>query len=203
MSNEWRSLDLPSLRNRYFILRHAESVANEQGVIVSDPLVGCHDFGLSEAGKTQLQRDVGGYRGVLGEVAIVFCSDFRRTKETAELVANRLNCRIESTPLLRERFFGDWEGTSNCNYEKVWEEDRTDEGHTRWNVESVSAVAERVAEFVRQCENQFVDANILSVSHGDPLQILQCQFEGKPSNFHRDLETLQPGELRLLRGTIK
>ena len=50
-------LEFGQLRNRYFAMRHGHSLANAQGSIVSDPLYGIGDYGLSEAGSpTEISR---------------------------------------------------------------------------------------------------------------------------------------------------
>eukprot|EP00532_Pseudo-nitzschia_australis_P008468 CAMPEP_0168167392 /NCGR_PEP_ID=MMETSP0139_2-20121125/2524_1 /TAXON_ID=44445 /ORGANISM="Pseudo-nitzschia australis, Strain 10249 10 AB" /LENGTH=392 /DNA_ID=CAMNT_0008084629 /DNA_START=215 /DNA_END=1393 /DNA_ORIENTATION=- len=44
------------LRNRFFALRHGQSLANVAGLIASDPGVACHKYGLSEEGKKQAKK---------------------------------------------------------------------------------------------------------------------------------------------------
>lgn len=187
-----------SLNNRYYGLRHAESIANQQGIIVSDPEVGCREYGLSEVGKTRLRGDADRLRRELGQ-PVVFASDFLRTRETAQIVAGALSCDFELTPLLRERWFGDFDGTSNDHYDTVWAEDRLNPEHTRWNVETVRSVAERVMQLIRDVEKRCHGATILLISHGDPLQMLECVFVGIPIGCHRDVEPLLPGDLRRLQ----
>lgn len=189
---------IPSIQNRYFALRHGESLANQQGIILSEPRVGCREFGLSDAGKAALLQNVVAYRCELGANLAIFSSDFRRARETAEILGESTQCEVELSPLLRERYFGDWEATPNLNYQRVWEEDCKDEHHTRWNVESVSSVVERMLALIQRIEGQHSETTIVLVSHGDPLQMLQCVLEGKPPGLHRELPSLGPGELRLL-----
>jgi probable phosphoglycerate mutase len=187
-----------ALHNRYYGLRHGESIANQQGIIVSDPKVGCREYGLSEIGKAKLRGEMDRFRQELGQ-PLVYASDFLRTRETAEIVTRGLKCSFEPTPLLRERWFGDFDGSSNANYETVWNEDRNHHQHTRWNVETVLSVAERVMELIRDLEDRFTGATILLVSHGDPLQTLECVLRDMPIGCHRDVEPLLPGDLRRLR----
>ncbi len=60
-----------------------------------------------------------------------------RARETAAIVHSHLRLR-GSIPLftqLRERSFGDLNGTSTENYGKVWIIDAVDPNHTEYNVE--------------------------------------------------------------------
>ncbi len=188
----------PVANNSYYALRHGTSVANEQALIVSHPDLGVENYGLNSAGKAQLGQAAAEYWEVMGEVAAIYSSDFLRTRETATIVAGIRGQHVELTPLLRERFFGDWDRTSSSNYRRVWREDRRDARHRRWNVESVVDVAERLSVLIAECEEKYNDATILLVSHGDPLQILECLFRGHSLGSHRELRTLEPGELRRL-----
>ena len=187
-----------TLHNRYFALRHGESIANKRGMILSDPAVGCREYGLSVAAKAEFPGRAREYSRELGAVARIFSSDFLRARETAEILGDALPCEVEYSELLRERFFGDWEATSNHNYARVWEEDRQDAHQTQWNVESVSSVVERMTAAIRHMESRYSHATLVLVSHGDPLQILETIFRGRSPSRHRDLPSLRLGELRLL-----
>ena len=39
--------------NTYLIMRHGQSEANAQGIIVSDPKIGCFRYGLTALGREQ------------------------------------------------------------------------------------------------------------------------------------------------------
>jgi hypothetical protein len=47
------AVKMASLRNRFFVLRHGQSLGNVAKIIVSDPKNGCSDYGLSDIGKEQ------------------------------------------------------------------------------------------------------------------------------------------------------
>ncbi|KAI9204442.1 histidine phosphatase superfamily [Polychytrium aggregatum] len=141
--------ELPQqLRNRYFVLRHGHSLANQAGIIQSDPDRGTQGFGLSELGKSQANDKTRRFLGVNegwfcsspglhnsdgndgddGKACKwsrlwIFSSDFKRAFETAEIVRDVYPgpCELTTTPLLRERFFGyGLEGQPNTRYDQVW-----------------------------------------------------------------------------------
>jgi probable phosphoglycerate mutase len=193
--------DLQHLQNTYFVLRHGRSLANDQNLIVSHPDVGVPGYGLSEEGRRQVAGAIAeAIRDhVLDQTTVVVSSDFARTRETAEIAGTLLGTRdIILTPLLRERFFGAWEQQHNSNYQHVWDADVLDGAHKHGDVESTQEVLSRTTSLIRDLEQQYSGRNILLVSHGDALQILQTAFERVDASRHRLLPHLETGQIRRL-----
>jgi len=184
--------------NRYFAMRHGQSNANVAGIIVSRLATDENgDYGLSELGRQQA-RDAASASG-LGSGTLICSSDFARARETAEIVRACLGAPpITLAAALRERDFGAWEGTTSASYAKVWAADTVDPGHATDNVEPASAVLDRVTALVADLERRHCDRDILLVSHGDTLQILQAGFHGIDPARHRALAHLGTAEIRRL-----
>jgi len=189
----------PSFHNDYYAMRHGESQANLQKVIVSYPGTGTTDYGLTEAGRQQVRASASSFSAPTTQLRI-YSSDFLRARETARLVQNIVqpSCELTLTPLLRERFFGELEGSGDEAYPAVWSRDATDPGHTWKGVESVLCVADRTSELLEELEARHNGANILLVAHGDVLQILQTRFASVPPSQYRQLPHLQVAEIRRL-----
>lgn len=187
-----------SRANRYVGLRHGESVANQQGIILSNPRDGVTHYGLTLRGRQQVEESLASAT-CLDARARIYTSDFRRARETAEIAHAWLHCvhPLIASTALRERFFGDWEGTSNCHYADVWAADAGDPRHTQHGVESAQAVRDRLLRLVMELERQWQGETILLVSHGDPLQILQTAFLGQSPAMHRSLPPLHTAEIRV------
>ena len=188
------------LRNRYFGLRHGQSLANLEGIVLSDPAAGVPGYGLSPAGREQVRRGVTACRALGGDVTI-WSSDFARARESAEVAREVLGTApVRLSPRLRERAFGTWEGGPNVAYATVWAEDLLDAGHTRWDVESAAQVLERALGLLRELEEAAPSggATFLLVSHGDPLQILAAGLQGLGAGQHRSLVPWETGEVRPL-----
>jgi len=188
-------------KNSYFVLRHGESVPNTRGVILSDLEEGKKtDHTLTKNGEEQVLRSVHEAKqgGFLNSGTIIYASPFSRTRRTAEIAKEVLcvEAEIVLDERLRERWFGDWEGTGNANYQKVWDRDFVDADHNDANVESTAEVARRVAGLISDLEEAYSGKVILLVSHGDALQILQTFFEDQPSSLHRGIEHLKVAEVR-------
>jgi probable phosphoglycerate mutase len=187
------------LANRFSVMRHGQSKANVAGVIVSrvdNDRRG--DYGLSETGRQQVlaaARDCG-----LPGDTVICSSDFSRARETAEIVRALLGpAPVVIAAALRERSFGVWEGSSSGNYAQVWAADETNPDDPDGNVESVAAVLNRMSELVVDLDRRYTGREILLVSHGDPLQILQAGFLRIDPSRHRSLPALETAEIRHLR----
>lgn len=188
-------------KNHYFALRHGKSKANELGIVLSHPDDGIPNYGLVEEGRKQVRLAVEAARKnqILGNDTIIVTSDFRRTRETAEIASSALGAlTVILEPRLRERFFGAWDKQQNSAYQKVWDDDVAQPGHTNHQVESTEEVLRRTAGLIQELEDRYRERTILLVSHGDALQILQTTFAGVPSHLHRSLPHLETAEIRRL-----
>ena len=190
------------MRNTYYALRHGKSTANDEELIVSDPENGVPHYGLSEEGRRQIAGAIAEaiQSHTLDHTTLIVSSDFARTRETAEIAAGLLGTNdIIMTPKLRERFFGAWEKQHNSNYQKIWADDMLDGAHKNNGVESTREVLSRTTSLIRDLEDTYTGRNILLVSHGDALQILQTAFERVDSSSHRLIPHLETGEIRRLQ----
>ena len=156
-------------------------------------------YGLSDTGRRQVQTGIVDSR--LDFSTRVISSDFKRARETAELVYRALDSRnpVEFEPRLRERHFGDLELGPDNRYPDVWAADTRDPDHCEHNVENVQAVLRRAGAVVLDCEGRFSGETCLLIAHGDILQILQTAFYRLPPNRHRDLPHLKTAEVRALQ----
>ncbi len=184
-------------KNSYLIMRHGESDANVKGLIVSDPSIGCASFGLTQQGSQQVIASALAYTGEA--ITQIICSDFLRTRQTAQLIAETLNLLLPQQDTgLRERFFGSWEGLSAEHYQGIWQRDQMTVQCADDGVESPEAVLQRGITVLDRLEQQYQNDVVLLVSHGDILQILRTRFVGKPPQQHRSLPHHETAEIRCL-----
>jgi probable phosphoglycerate mutase len=186
------------LANRFSIMRHGQSKANARGIIVSrieNDRRG--DYGLTELGRQQALATARGCG--LPKGTVICSSDFSRARRTAEVVRAYLGApEVVIAEALRERCFGDWEGSPTANYARVWAADEASAGHADGNVEPAAAVLDRATAFVVELERRYSGRDILLVSHGDTLQILQAGFLRMDPSRHRGLPHLATAEIRQL-----
>jgi probable phosphoglycerate mutase len=186
------------LANRFSIMRHGQSKANVAGLIVSrieNDRRG--DYGLTEPGRRQALEAARGC-GLPGNT-VIWSSDFSRARQTAEIVRAHLGApEVVIADALRERSFGDWEGSATASYARVWAADETNPGQAGGNVEPAAAVLDRTTAFIMDLDRRYSGRDILLVSHGDTLQILQAGFLRMNPSRHRSLPALEPAEIRRL-----
>ncbi len=183
------------MNNRFYIVRHGHSEANALELVVSKPEVGTVKYGLTEKGKKQVQATAA--KHPLGPETIIYSSDFLRARESAEILKKTWNCReVLLAAELRERFFGDFDGSTGTNYEKVWALDKTGGNHAAFSIESPAQVAERVSRLLTKLDKTYKGKTIVLVSHGDSLQILQAVRAKLPPSEHRSLPHLENAEIR-------
>lgn len=184
------------LKNRYFIMRHGESKINVESLIISDPKNGIDSYGLTERGKEQVRVSIS--KSDLDKETLIYTSDFKRARESAEIVKKILG--VESfnfSTKLRERYFGRYDKKWSVNYKEIWDNDIKDPANKNKGVESVLEVLDRTTSLIVDLEKKYNGKVILLVSHGDPLQILQTGFAKISPSKHPE-KCLETGEIREL-----
>lgn len=203
--------DLSKSPYNFYALRHGQSRANiarvqgheRIGMIISKPENGIGDFGLTDQGRIQVVESITEAKneGLIDEDTFIFTSDFKRAVETAQIAKQILGVRtFVQTVLLRERDFGTLERDSAEYYARIWLKDEHDQDHHEYQVESVNQVLARTTALIARIlkAKSITRKNVMLVSHGDTLQILETAFRKMNAGKHRTLEPLQTAELRPL-----
>ena len=140
---------LEQLTNRYFIMRHGPSLANQQGLIASHADNALDAYGLTDSGRIQVDASLS-LVAALGAATRILSSDFRRACETAEIAHGRLGCRTALCidPRLRERDFGEFELTSDDHYHEIWRQDEAGVNGGWRGVEGPGQVMARITSLV-------------------------------------------------------
>lgn len=193
-------VDLTSLKNIYFGLRHGESEANVSGIIAAGEMAR-NDYGLTEKGEMQVAESVTAAKtqGLLDIQTIILSSPLKRAYETAVVAAETLDIPVENIIVeerLREREFGIFEGQSHAAYrEIIWPADLLQK-ESAHGVENTEDVRKRVLELIEELEEQYAGKSILLVSHGDTLQIFETCFRNISPSQHRSLQHIENAEIR-------
>lgn len=200
--------DINKLRNKYFAVRHGESEANVAHLISSNPEIGIESHGLTTNGQNQVAENTKLFleNNPSNNSYIIISSDFRRARETANILALNLSnstnkkLEVQLDKRLRERFFGIYDNKSDENYDIIWKNDEENlVKNQNDQVEPVESVRQRTTELIKELEEKYEDQIIFLVSHGDSLQILQTAFERMSNaNHQRHLKHLERAEFRSL-----
>lgn len=188
-------------RNNYFFMRHAEAENNSKKLISSWPEV--KNFKLTQKGKGQIKKAAEKIKKDLaknkergsGNIDIIFASDLHRTKETAEAMAEALGVKkIIFDSRLREVSFGSYNGKSSAHYHKFFKTKKDRFEHAPSEGESWNDVQKRIAEFLRRVNEKMEFKNILVVSHGDPLWLLEGSIKNLDNNKQLKLKYPKVGD---------
>lgn len=185
-------------QNRYYLMRHGESLANRRGIIVSHARNAIDHYGLTALGCEQVTKAAMQTR--LDRHTIIVSSDYKRALETAEIMKSVIDCttQVSLEVNLRERDFGKYELTDQQHYDHVWQHDLTHPGDCKDKVESVETTLARSLKVIERLEQEHQNKTILLVGHGDVLQILLAYNNNINPRFHRSLSSIGNADIRAL-----
>ncbi|XTZ37293.1 adenosylcobalamin/alpha-ribazole phosphatase [Salmonella enterica] len=164
---------------RLWLVRHGETEANVAGLYS-----GHTPTPLTERGLAQAQT----LRELLADVPFdyVFCSELERAQLTAKQVMKGRDLPINTTPLLNEMFFGEWEMR---HHRDLLREDP--ENYAAWcadwqnvipgNGEGFQAFSARVEQFIHGLGDIKTYSNILVVSHQGVLSLMIARLLAMPA----------------------
>ncbi len=162
-------------QNRYFIARHCEGEHNVNKVI-SGPDTNSNSSRLTEKGIAQAEK--------LGEelkkkkIDFIYASPFKRTLETAKIIAKAVGAEVKTDKRLVEINFGSLNGSSIEKYLGFFANQLERFVKAPPGGETLSEVKRRVMEFWQEINAQHVGKNILIVGHGDPLWLMAASTHG-------------------------
>ncbi|MDX6472399.1 MAG: 2,3-bisphosphoglycerate-dependent phosphoglycerate mutase [Gaiellaceae bacterium] len=142
------------------LVRHGETDWNAEG-----RLQGHTDRPLNDHGRRQAAALA--ERLADDEIDAVYASDLARARETAEILAGRLGLPVVTDPDLRERNWGNWEGLTGT------ERDRVD-----YVGEDREAHGARVIQAVRRIAEHHPGERVVVVTHGGSLRRIQVAAYG-------------------------
>ena len=194
--------------NRYFILRHGLAKQNINGIVNSSPE---ENFPLTQKGKSQAKKAVLKLKKLLDsscqsprrntgkeKLDIIFSSDLQRCKETAEIISNELGAKIIFSSELRDLNFGEYNGKSIMQYRKDFPYDLSRFQKRLPGGESWNDCKKRMIKFIEKIEKKYQNKNILIISHGDPLWLLEGAMKGLTNEeiLNSRKKMIDKGELR-------
>jgi probable phosphoglycerate mutase len=163
-----------------YVVTHPEAAHHVEGLVG-----GWHDSRLTAAGVKAAGEIAGALRDAVpaGAAVELYSSDLRRTAETAEVVGARFGVRPVFDGRLRERSFGEVEGKSKSEWDRVFVPppavgDRM--GHVDVpGAETRAAVARRVYAAVDEILESDAEHQIL-VTHGFAMTYVVAAWIGMP-----------------------
>lgn len=153
-----------------YVIRHGQTEWN-----VLKKMQGSADIPLNEKGIEQAQQTKLNLENVTFDV--ILCSPLIRAKQTAEIINNERNLNIIFDNRLRERDYGEFEGTSKSsfNYNDFWAYNKNIKYA---KAENVQEFFNRVYGFLDEIKNKYIDKNILIVCHAGVTKAIECYANG-------------------------
>ncbi|MFC5730519.1 MULTISPECIES: bifunctional RNase H/acid phosphatase [Nocardioides] len=140
--------------------------------------------GLSDEGRTQVAEVAAWLLELRERIDAVVCSPVRRTRESAEIIAEQLRLPVEEEPGFAEMEFGDWDGLT---FAEVAERDQAgldawfaDLAATPPGGESFVGVQERVLAGLSRLLAAHAGRTVVVVSHVTPIKTLVAHAVGAP-----------------------
>ncbi len=188
------------IHNNYFILRHGHTSYTADSMDIIYPKSTHFELGITEQGKKDIRKLI----PILKEkkIDLIFASDYLRTQITSKIIAEALNIEIISDKRLRDVNLGIYQGKNKQEYydnispRKMFEEGP--EGGESW-IDCIN----RIESLIKDIEKHHRNKNILIVSHGDVLWLLERGIARK-DNIDQLLEErfsipiIKPGKLRTI-----
>ncbi len=190
------------LRNKYFFLRHGKNIHQTElkDIIYhypdDDPPCSLTEEGIEEAKEA-------GEKLKDKRIDYIYCSDVLRTRQTAKIVSEIIGFDSEKIiydTRLRDINWGIFGGKHKdeawayYNNDKMRKFNEPTPGGETWN-----QCRERMKMVLEEIENNFKNKNILIISHGDPLWLLEGYIKGMSDeelvNKRKEL-MIQTGEIR-------
>ena len=153
---------------RWIIVRHGETEWNAQGRIQ-----GHTDVCLSEKGSQQARLVASRLAG--SSIDVAYCSDLRRSTDTAREILGERKVPLHPTPLLREYHKGIFEGLTANETESRYPELYAasvvnDLDFAPPGGESTRQTSARIATLVADLRERHPDESVLMVGHGGSLR---------------------------------
>ncbi len=163
------------MKNHYFLLRHGENSCQVErpGIVYfwpenNPPCI------LTKKGEEQIKEVTGKLREK--NIDLIYSSDIVRTRQSAEIVAAEIGREIISDQRLRDINWGKFGGGPKEKAYVFFKEvsspeekfKRVPEGGESW-----LDCQKRILDFLNETEQKYQNKNILIVSHGDPLWLLE------------------------------
>jgi broad specificity phosphatase PhoE len=168
----------------FHLLRHGEHVLRGRVLAGRTPGVG-----LSGRGRAEIAAVA--ERLAEERIAALCSSPLQRARETAEIVAGKLDLPIQYREDVIELDFGEWTGLT---FDAV----RADERWHLWSTcrsiatvpggESMRQVQERVVKALFELRQSHPDGTVVVVSHGDVIRAALLFALGMPLDFYSRIE---------------
>jgi len=194
-------------QNRYFILRHGESLKNKKHINSCWPEL--MSYPLTKLGEEQIKKAAKKIKNQ--KIDLIFSSDLLRTKQSAEIVGSGLSLKVKFDKRLREIDIGILNGKpfeeTHKFYDKEKKLSKIEYTLKRFQVsapggENYFDAEKRLHSFMKEMEKKYQGKTILIVSHQRPITLIEKMMQGYDASEFTDIvvnkKEIKTGEVREL-----
>jgi len=149
---------------KIILMRHGETIQNKEGIAQGQLQGNLSSRGILQSKKT-------GAKLVNKKIDLVYSSDLRRAKQTANIIIKFISkIPLKFTKKIREKNFGDFQGKS---YPKNWDSICWKKGVIKkHDGESFNEIMNRAKSFIKFLKNKYDKKTILLVTHKRMIQTI-------------------------------
>ena len=162
-----------------YLVRHGQTTDN-----VAQIMQGQRQGQLTPEGERQIQTLAEQLAGIHFDAFV--SSDLRRAIDSCLIIARGRNMDIVTTPLLRERDWGDFTGSFIPELKGL---------DFPENVEKMDFMVQRAIDFLQWVADKYPGKTVLAMGHGIINKVIQAVYHHKPTY---DIPRMQNAEYRVL-----
>ena len=166
---------------KLYLVRHGETVDNAAHIMQGQTPGELNAVGIAQA--EEVARKM-----VNDKIDVFVSSDLHRSIQTCEIIARPHYQDVVTTPLLRERDWGDFTGKYIPDLPK-------DPKNWPDNIESIEKMKSRAQNFLTWLKVTYPNKTVLAVGHGIINKAIQSVYFKRPMN---EIERMGNAEVRIL-----
>lgn len=169
------------LKNKYFILRHGQTIYQTKKKDLVYPWPDKRPVKLTKKGEKQIKTITKKLKNQ--KIDLIFSSDFFRTRQTAKIVAKEVGAKILFDKRLRDINLGIYRDGKKEKfyrafppYSKKFFHQKPPQGENWLDCQK------RMLNFLKSLDKRYKGENILIISHKDPLWLLEGAVKNWSTN---------------------
>jgi broad specificity phosphatase PhoE len=194
------------MNNRYFLVRHGQSIRNITKVSSCWPET--IKYPLTPKGRKDIARTAKKLKNK--KIDLIFASDLLRTRQTAVIISKEIKVKVKTDSRLRDVNVGIFNNQPLNQVYRFW--DKNDSlslkqfYKKRFEIappkgEDYKQLEKRMESFVKEMERRYRNKNILVVSHQRPITFIEKVFHHYSREKTIDIvikkREIETGELRI------
>jgi broad specificity phosphatase PhoE len=171
------------LNNRYFLLRHGQTIYQKEKIDINYPPDSPDELEITEEGREMVRASAEQLKDTCAEqgrsINVIFASPYLRTRESASIAAEIIGIKeVYYDDRLTDINLGEFLGRPMSESLNFYSSGKDPFNSKPKNGESWNDILERIESFIVDVEKRYKNKNILVVSHADPIWILAGYLRG-------------------------